>query len=314
MSVQLSFFPVIDDDLLLKMGVQLDEVKFSYYKNKTYQLTAQYPDGNKSSRTIYLKDPEDLWEPDKHNLIMRQKMTVSQPGFLFGADGVASKEAVLGVGAVWTCKGSNHRGAVEICSFENTGSAVHPELELKFQEGYLRKELSIQIVIYIKQSAQISSEEEESLADLPGTVLGTINRFNVVLEGSGSIFPLVEVSEKDKPLWWIICSWTDPQEDSFDEENVKLCINNAHKNYKYVYDGRNLRNSPVFIEIMGSALEIIINRTKQSEYWNEIIQGHNNSPGSIGEAVYYFIDTFGWEYQDPQRLSTSIREYLEANM
>ncbi|SDN79181.1 hypothetical protein SAMN04488053_103259 [Alkalicoccus daliensis] len=314
MSVQLSFYPEIDDDLLVKMGVQLGEVNFSYYKNKTYQLSAQYPDGNKSSQTIFLKDHEDFWEPDKHNLTIRQKMTVTQPSFLFGSDGVARKRSTLGMGAIWTCKSSNHRGAVEICNFTDGGNSLTPELELKFPEGFLQKELSIQIVIYVKESAEALSEEEEALADLPGTILGTINRFNVVIEGSGSIFPIVEVAENDKPLWWIVCSWTDPQEDSFDEENVKLCINTAHKNYKHVYDGKNVRNSPVFIEIMGSALEIIINRTKCSECWTSLIQNHNNAPGSIGEAVYYFIDTFGWEYQDPQRLSTSIREYLEANM
>ncbi len=314
MSIPISFYPHINENILNKLGVVNGEFNFYYTKNKDILMETKYPDESRIREVIYFEDSNYEWDPDSFNLKLTRPLTISNPNFLFGSRGVAPKQSKLAIGVIWTCKASNIRGAKIIHTFGSDEFApLQCNLNLEFPRGVLKKELNLEVIIYIKEPGKITAGEE-ILANQPGLNLGIISRSSIVIEGNGSIFPVVEVEEPNMPLWWVYCSWSDPQEDSFDEEHIKLCINKAHKYYSQVYNGKSVKDSPLFVEIMASAIQNIIHKVEKSSYWENIKQNYNNSPGSIGEAIYYFMSTFDWDFSSPELLGLTIRKYLEENL
>ena len=55
-----------------------------------------------------------------------------------------------------------------------------------------------------------SQREEMHLAQYPGTILGDLDRFKIVIDGRGSMFPILEIREPSQPLWRVECNWSDP--------------------------------------------------------------------------------------------------------
>jgi hypothetical protein len=159
----------------------------------------------------------------------------------------------------------------------------------------------------------VSLDHEKHLANTAGVLLGTFDQFTIILDGNGSMFPIVEVFEPSQPLWWVRCDWTDPLIDRFDED-IQICLNGCHPNYKLLKTESGLKGSPLLIEIIASALQIIVEKLKESEYWEDIISGRNYEQGSIAEAANYFITNFQWDTHSSERLALTIRKDLESRI
>ncbi|SDW05967.1 hypothetical protein SAMN05421781_0300 [Marinococcus luteus] len=315
MSIAINFYPTINDKLINKIGLQVEDYKVSYLKGNNVDMETESIRERGKTEYIQVIDSSYEWDPVEYGLSIQRKITINNPRFLFGPAGVAPKNAVISLGIIWSCKSVKTRGAKEISQFDATNhSPITFDLKLDFDEGFLKKELKLEMVLYIKKPGELF-EGEEMLGNTPGLNLGSIRETTTLLEGNGSIFPVVEVKDSGSPLWWVECSWEDPQEDLFDEENIKICINKAHQNFSLVYaKAENMLDSPLLLEIIASALQIIIQEVQHSDYWENIKKNENNSTGSIGEAVYYFLNMFNWNFTSPRLLSKTIREYLETSI
>ncbi|KGP91255.1 hypothetical protein N780_08580 [Pontibacillus chungwhensis BH030062] len=314
MSQAIALYPTIDEQLTTKLGFEPGPFKFSYTTDVVQDMETQYLDVNSSVSLIKFEDPGYQWDPDNKNLIVRRTSYISNPAFLFGQYGVVPKDAELAVGVLWSSKSVNMRGAQKLTTFNAaSASPVQIDLDLDFSPGNLKHELYLEMIVYISKPGN-AGDNETHLGNQPGLILGTIDTTRIVLEGNGSVFPIVEVAEETMPLWWVVCAWTDILEDGFDEENVKICINTAHKNFDQVYSGKKIQDSPLFLEIMASSLQTIIHKAQESGSWQNVKSGDDLVPGSIGAAIHYFITTFGWDVSSPESLSFSIRQYLEDHM
>ncbi len=312
MSKAITMYPTIDENLINKLLFEPNVYQFSYFTNEEKNMETQFLDVN---NLIKFEDPSYEWDPDKNNLLVKRNSRIRNPHFLFGENGVVPLDAELAIGVLWSSKSVNLRGAKQIKTFNaQTPFPMEVDLELDFAKGNLKQELYVETVVYINKPGK-PTPDESHLGNQPGLMLGTLDSTRIVLEGNGSVFPIVEVADDTLPLWWVVCSWTDPQEDSFDEENVKICINTAHKYFDQVYSGKKkVKDSPLFLEIIATSLQSIIHKAQESPSWENIKSGDQLVPGSIGAAIYYFITTFGWDVTSPEKLNLSIREYLEANM
>ncbi|UTR10187.1 hypothetical protein MM300_20280 [Evansella sp. LMS18] len=313
MNIALNFFPKINENMLNRIGYQATQYEFSYIHDGDVQLLETNFLDNKGD-SIGFTDPRHEWVPEDHNLIIRRTYTINMLNFLFGPKGVANNKAEVGIGIIWSSKSSNNRGTKKIATFsKDKASPVTFNSELTFFPGELRESINIQTVIFIS-SPGVPLPGEEHIGNEPGIILGILDNYNIIIEGNGSVFPIVEVNQSSMPLWWVSCDWTDPQEDSFDEENVRICLNRAHPHFKILNYENGLKDSPMLFDIVASAIQIIIQKVKESDSWNEIIQGQNLLPGSVGEAVKYFIDTFDWETNSPDQLALTIRKDLESRI
>ena len=308
------FYKTLTETLVNKIGFQTSNYIFSYEnqgENVVLATSRDETDGGNSS-TIFLYDELSRWTPDNYNLIVKRDYIIQIPQFLFGEKGVASKESNLGIALSWTSKSSSQRGIIPIGSF-NGDISLSKEIYLRttFKKNNLRGEVNLETILYLKEHRGRSSN---GFSEIPGTILGVLDSCTIIIDGSGSSFPIVEVSEPGEPLWWVEINWTDPLTDSFNEEYVSINLNTANKFFKTLNLDKGLSNSPVMIEIISSAIQIIIENLKSSGDWESIESGENLEDGSVAQAIYYFLTTFEWDFSSSQNLAKSIRKDLENRL
>lgn len=312
MASNISLFPMIDDDMLKKIRFQCDPYRFYYLRDELeYGLSSEPIDGSNS--VFKLEDPEGIWAPDDYNLGLKRRYTLRTYQCLFGKNGVACSNAVLGIAVVWTSADSKQRGVIQVGEITNSAMDVEFKLNHEFNEAQLRGEVEFTTIIYIK-NAGTPLLNEEHLANEYGCVLGELDKFTIALDGNGSIFPMYEVNEPSQPLWYVKCDWDDPTYESFGE-CVSIYINKAHRNYKYLDKTKKTFDEQLLKEIMASALMLVITKLKQDvNYWDVTVNGDNLKKGSVSQAVYYFISTLEWDVSSLETLSLSIRKFLDQRL
>lgn len=306
MSVLINSFPVLTPEIYQKIGYMPDEYQFSYTNAEgDFPLNSE-PVAFRED-VVKLLDERCEWTPDTHQIIISRKLRIGIPVHLFGKNGLAPSNAIIGVAVEWTSKTSNQRGIVKAGSIRRED--ISPSLDLVhiFLPGQMCGSFSLSTILYIDQPGNPSADEQH-LANTPGMVLGALDSCCVVIDGNGSVFPIVEVNVPAQPLWWVKCNWTDPVVDAFDEDNVQICLNSAHKDYGLLQVKDGLKESSVLREVIASALAIIIQKVKDSEFWEDTLRGNGLTEGSVSQAVHYFITTFEWNHQSPEQLAMSIRQ------
>lgn len=314
MNTSFCLFPVLTEELLSKIGFQASNYFFEYTRgNSKRSLTAKPVDAEAYRNEYIISDEKSEWTADKYNLRIERNYEIYNPQALFGPHGVAPLKSELGLALIWTSKTSNQRGTWVISGFKCSKKPLDMRMKQEFYVGQLRGVVKLQTVLYLKDPMW-RNKNEFHLANNAGTILGILDEFTIIIDGKGSVFPIVETSEASQPLWWVRCDWSDPQEDSFDQENVAIYLNKAHKNYNLLDLDKGLTNSPVLVEIVASALQIIVQKVKEDNQWHEIVNGNNLLTGSIAMAVNYFINTFSWDFNSPEKLALTIRQDIEKRM
>lgn len=307
-----------------------DELKEAIFQAKKYTFSYTDPDGmdreltyeaSETTTSLNYLRTDGVWNSDKNNLHVRRMVALKSYRQLFGPEGLACRNAYLGLSLVWTSADSRQRGAVSILDFgvsdeqfanKADHTFVQGEIELEFPAARVRGDINLSVVLYIAK-AGTPTQEESHLANEEGLVLGTFDSFVLRIDGNGSLFPVFEVYEKDQPLWSVRCDWTDPVSDSF-SDSVSININTAHKNYKYIDRAQKTFCSQLLVEVMSAALCCIIEKVRSEKYLDQILGDDELDSGSVGEAIRYFANTLGWDMSSPDRLSLSTREFFDRRL
>ncbi|MEG0720149.1 MAG: hypothetical protein RR446_00045 [Lachnospiraceae bacterium] len=312
MAANFSLFPVINDELLGKLRYQTSPYELYYIRNdQEYILRAEEVE---SSITVHkVIDDEGIWSPDDYSLCLRRRYSIRTYQCLFGENGIACKNATLGLALMWTSSDSKQRGVIPIGDIENSSRDLEFLLNREFAEAQLRGIVEFSTVIYLK-SAGTPLWDEGHLANDYGCLLGELDKFIIKLDGDGSVFPMYEINEPGQPLWYVKCEWDDPTYDQF-SESVSININTAHKSYKYLDKTKRTFDDQLLKEIMSSALILIITKLKeQNNYWDATTTGEELQRGSVSEAIYYFINSLEWDVSSPEGMSLSIRKFFDQRM
>ena len=297
----------LNDKILERIGFQEDLVSFYHLTDEGEEREFTLAEEEDSKPNVFLmNDKEGIWDPNTHNLTLRQTVSIENPLFLFGNSGVAAKDSRLGIALSWQSRTSARRGIKPILSFDgSTPAPLNAELEISFAPNLLRGSVEIDTVIFLQRPGE---EAGPGYATKPGTILGTLDTKTLFIDGEGSEFPIVEVEDPSKPLWWVECNWTDPLTEPFSQEYVRIYLNLKHRFNKELNIKKGIGQSPLLLEILSSSFQIIIERLKLGDDWTDIMSGQNFEKGSIGEAIYYFVNTFNWDVTSPEKLAGSIRE------
>lgn len=306
MSIPINSFPVLTPHLFQKIGYVPGEYYFYYQSGcETFQLNTE-PISFRDD-VVKVIDERCEWTADTHNIELTRDFQISIPVHLFGTNGIVCTSSKIGVAVLWTSKTSNQRGVIKVGAFSRDDSLSAFHVRHSFNAGSLIGSVNFSTILYIDTAGKPDADENH-FANMAGTVLGMLDSFSIIIDGNGSVFPVVEVSVPSQPLWWVQCNWTDPIVDAFDEDNVKICINNAHRDYGMLNIKAGLKESPMLRDVIASAIAIIIQKVKDTEFWNDTLRGNGLTDGSISQAVNYFITTFEWDYQSPEKLAISIRQ------
>lgn len=310
MSTAVSMYPVITEDMMPKLGINLGEFVFTYeFDGITKPLiTEPLPGQEHLQSQLFIRDERERFDSDHHELMIKREVYISNSDFLFGPDGVAASDAEIGVALMWTSKSSNQRGVFEGSSIRAGCSSPRHVVAGKFKKGQLGDKFEATVILYIKNSGN-PGPNERHLAQKPGFIIGSFGETVFFLKGTGSTFPIFVESEKG-PLWRVECSWIDPATDAFDESNVKIIINSSHPDYPLIESGKAGKFSPMLKEIIASSLQIIIMKTMKDA--DDILNQSSYDSDSICAAVKYFIETFNLDVSSDENLAYTLRRYLDG--
>lgn len=320
MASPIFLYPSLSEDAINSGIFHAEEYRISYTDKDGSEKNLEYESAEYGSAVNCLKT-DGVWSADKYNLRFKRTVVLRKFRDLFGTDGLACKNARLGISFVWKSHDSRQRGAEPVLTFGVTEADfldkqdhtfVECELDFEFPCAKLRGDVILSTVLYIAEAGN-PDEDEIHLANEEGFVLGEFDSFVLRLDGTGSLFPIYEVHENDKPLWYVRCDWTDPVSDSF-VETISININTAHKNFRYIDRSQKTFCHQLLVEVMSSALCCIIEKIRSEKYLEQILGEDEMESGSIGEVVRYFANTLEWDFSSPDKLSLSTRKFFDGRM
>ncbi len=306
----LSSYPIIDTALQQKVRFQSTPFRFYYTDDggEDKSLTAE----DSGSSIHPLSDDTGRWSPDDNGFGVSRSYTVRCASFLYGQNGVACNDATLALALLWKSPDSRQRSACEIGVLSNNGIPQSFTLTKYFPRPCFKGRLDLQTVVVIKVAGN-PKEDEKHLANIPGTVLGTIDTFSVTFDGTGSIFPINIISDKDGLLWSIDCNVDEPLYDKF-TECVSINLNSAHVDFKYINPSDKSNFNPSFLrEVLAGAISTIVDCIRETDSWDDIKNGKAEVE-SVGQAIYYFASSLNLNLDDAKQCSFAFRDYFAQKL
>lgn len=308
MSKEYLLYPHINEHNSEIISYERMNLSFTYERDKQEEKIS-INEGLKDS-IIILNDEDMLWQADSDNLKIKIDMFFGNLEYLFSKDGLVSKNAKIGIAAEWSSRTSRQKGIQHIATYDNHDlKDIYLDGVLEFDQGVLLNKVQVELYFYIVEEDSEMPSNESYKANTKGMRLGSFDFFELVLEGTGTDFPLNEHTDLDGPLWKVVATWHSPLDESFND-TVSILLNRAHKNFRYISQNhKKYFNEVLMDEIIYNSLEVIISKVVHSHFWEDVSDG-NFDEGSVAFAVSYFIRTFELDTSSPEKLSESIRRNI----
>ena len=281
----LKFYPTLTEEILDSAGSKVDKYVFSYFSGEN-----EFGLNQKGSATIKLSDPLELWDVERDGITFKKRISFAYPDQLFGENGVACKNAEIGICIIWTNHELTQTGCILPQKDITTPSGRVCEFVHTFESGEIKGDLELSICAYIKKCALEILPGEHVLMNEEGVSVGEIETVVVDFNSVFMDFPIEEYSSDKEPLWWIeFQQWEDPRSiDMFTKENVCLYLNPYYSACPMT-DG-NIKNIDLMIDILASAYFMMFDRLSDDEL-RATRQNIGLAPNSICSILNYFIGT-----------------------
>ena len=281
----LKFYPTLTKEILDSSGTKVDKYVFSYFSGEN-----EFGLNQKGSATIKLSDPLELWDVERDGITFKKRISFAYPDQLFGENGVACKNAEIGICVIWTNHELTQTGSILPQKDITTPSGRVCEFVHTFEPGEIKGDLELSICAYIKKCASEILPGEHVLMNEEGVSVGEIETVVVDFNSVFMDFPIEEYSSDKEPLWWIeFQQWEDPRSiDMFTKENVCLYLNPYYSACPMT-DG-NIKNIDLMIDILASAYFMMFDRLSDDEL-RATRQNIGLAPNSICSILNYFIGT-----------------------
>ena len=297
-SVSIIPFKHLTDEIRKNAGISVEKCSFEYTDGMG--VHAINVDETERDNQYYLHDSRG-WSIDELGMTVRFRLNISNLSSLYS---MVSPGSLLSVGAVISSKESNRTEAFELSTLNDNGSQQITS-KMDFEAGLYRNEMNFRIVVYLKESG----EHTRGMASIPGTILGTLDEFQIVFDQQIGMFPTEVVTHSREPLWWISCRWSD----IFSKDNVVLCLNSANSGYPSINPDSPKFDNLLFVEAMSSAIMTLMMEAKAQPEWLHVING-DAAEGTIAFVLSYMINTLEWDFSSPSSLSRDIRSYMEKEL
>ncbi len=312
MTVRLRSFPILTKEMKTKIGFSSTPFQFSYESNGIVRyLSSDYDNDSSGMGNISvtrINDPSGDWHPEDYELSMSKSITISVPKFLFGVSGIAPLSGTVGIAFMWTARDASVRGAAEVGEFGFGNIPFRTEASMTLPAHTLRGSVNVSTVLFLKSAGQ-PKKSEGHLAGITGTILGILDETKLIIDGNGSLFPVMLVEKANAPLWWVEYSSDEPLTDRFDEDHFCLFLNKSNPAYPELNKPEGIQNSPLFLEIISSAIQILIARVLEEDETGDTLRGENMDPESVSAVVHYLISSYELadEIKAPDELAKKIR-------
>ena len=188
MKKQITLFPTIGANLLKEMEYIISVPK-AYYESNGERKELELEVLNEAGSEYAVTDNSGSWEIQACNLVITGDIEIENLASLFEEGGVTSKSSTLAIGIVWKSKSTDMRGAEKLASFSYEDKKYFDSYSYTFDKASIREGVEFSIVVYLENYLD---NKCFAYAQVPGTILGELAKFDFVLEGNGSQFTVVE--------------------------------------------------------------------------------------------------------------------------
>lgn len=274
------FYPTLTKQMIQDAGIVTSKYDYSFKLRGFYEPLH----ANEKSK-IELIQPNGDWQIERDGLRIKRSVVIESLPLLLGPNGIAPKNAVLGMYIIWSNPQLTQMGVIRPCEILQN----HTQFEFchDFHPGEISGNLELSLNLYIDKPAELVSEDEKTLMNEAGVLIGQIDYTVLNLSNEFIDFPTREVSDPERPLWWLdLKDWDDPTQTPFDKNHVLLYINNSHKAYKLLSDEK--KSIDLLIEIMSTSYLLIISKIIDCGMLQQTIDDVDLAPGSISKFIRKF--------------------------
>lgn len=253
------------------------------------------------------------WNAGDYGISLREMIVISGANNLFYPknNAITCHDSEIGIALLWSSPNSFQRGVIEIGVVKNTEEFQTLNVCADFSPGTFRDSLDIEYILYLKEKGSNREKEETIYANKRGLILGHLFPRELIIDGTGSIFPSLYINEgSGAPLWRLVCNWSDPYTDQW-MDCISLNFNKDNKLFKYINndDPKNF-DIQLLREILSSALVLIVEKLRGQGFPVDNLDD-DVLEGSILGVFKYFSDVCKCNFSDQVTTSESIRIYIE---
>ena len=293
---QINLYRKINSEYMDKRhaSVSIDSPVLSYCDIDGEKIEAQVEKNEEGAIEVNKLLPD--WFPNGCDLEYHQEFHIGNPGAFFGNHSVTDKENKIGLAVHVSSRTSMFQETIPLdYEIEDTPQDIKLNFTKKFKRDELRGEVKIGFFFYLKSVKKIHQFQ----ADRPGMTLSDGNFFEtcLIVDGSGSAFPITETEIPCGPLWQMRKHWDDPCIDPFNASSVEVELNSIHPIFKQLVGSvdKNSGTGKALMEsIIKQAIAMIIfeavsemNNT-DGDSWNFDMA----AKGSVLEIVGYWVDVY----------------------
>lgn len=303
-------YKTITNEIINNMEINFTR-DFFYYSNDKKLIFRENKDNcanHFNNKNISLIDDSNEWDYHSQTLLLDVTMDFKVPKEIFTNDKIVYYNTILGVGLTWRSNGSRlikHIKLGEFIVFDEKVSLKKSNIEI----GPINGNVSFNLVLYISLPGTL--DDMYFCANDEGIILYNDNIWNIIVEGDGSIFPIIEEENENAPLYQIRCDFNDMYEDSFSNENVAIILNKSHPLYGYLYPKANTINDLIGSEVFSTALTFLITKIKKQNGEDKIDFTKQGCFDSIFNTLRYFNDVLGIDInKSDEELLLSVKKFF----
>lgn len=282
MANSITFYPTLTDKMRDQASINVKPFVLSYKNEGVY-----FPLTMKGKGRIRVEDPRQIWKAETHGLRVCFSVTIERSDYLYGPKGIICKDAEYGLCLTWKNNALSQMGYI-MPKQRGSDSLERYDFDHLFKPGEIKGDLTFELIIYVKSAAEIIRKGEEALMNEEGVVIGDLGVTELTFSDDSMAFPIMEVENSTRPLWWLeLSDWSDPKTDSFDMNHVCLYINTARPGYQS--SGLSTFDGGMLVEIVTTCYLMLFQEVESRGCLNEVLQGGTDvEAGSIGRVLFYF--------------------------
>ena len=302
-------YKTFSNDEIKQLNIKINRLYY-YNSEEDIKFITETSFENVSSQNMFqLVDDNYEWDAKLDSLFLDIDVEINNCNCLFGIDGSCYEDAIIGVGLSWKAEKSRIKRCVKLGQITKTDSIVNLDLK-KIELENISSNVEFRIFFYIIKPGKIGGNPY--FGNEEGLVLYDYSAWTIVVEGNGSIFPVVEIDDSSKPLWDIFVDCSQIDEDFFDDDHVRLILNKKHPLYSLIQPKSENYNHLVFNEIISSAITLIvlnIRKTQENDYFD---LNMDYATCSILQAICYFSSNLDFKVNGTySELLCSIKKFFD---
>jgi hypothetical protein len=301
-SVKINFFNSISSDEVKKY--KFDSKIEYYYSSSGRRNILEFQD---EGVQVSIDSSNGEWTSKEFGLGVNMLLSLENGEDLYD-NKIAYDNSELGLAILWSSPYSKKRGVMEAKKLSNINDRQYFKFDKYFAPNTFHGSIDLEFaLILLKKSDR---NDIFSINNTQGVHLAEFGRKSIRLDGSGSIFPVVNIHDKSKPLWSIALEYNDPEIDLF-HDTVKIELNTAHKDYKYI----DVRNKELYCErlvneIFAHAIaQFLLNLYDEGQMKD--IKNKDYDQLSVMQVAKYIIDTKGFDNTSVVTITESILKYFD---